>query len=1243
MPQERIEVIFVAKGQRQVERSIVQMAKAADSLQKSADRASKAIDRMGKTGGGTDKVGKSAQTASRDVKRLGNDATKTAGRINSLWKSLVVPAATGSSIRETGRALNSLAGRFAAFYSGRLLAGISDEFGRMSNVLSGFGVAAGEIDKVRKSINKVSNEARVDALQAATLFGRLRQATQGMALSSRELVQIVGTVNKALRLGGASSLEASQSIRQLSQAFNKGKLDGDEFRSVMENAPILQDLLTEKLGVTKDALFGLAAAGKITARDLVGAFQQGAEEIDRKFLGQVKTLGDALTVLKNAFREAFGTQVSGPAKIIATAIVSIARNMDRLIQAVSVFAGIKIFQAAVTGAKSLLSVIKAINIQAAAGALAGLLGGGKGRVQTGTSAYNAANMTALMSQYSATNKAASGGLMAMMGGAAKGLTRAIPYVGLALMIKDVIPVVWDLVKSITGLGDASEKVETDLDKLNKYVQNQFLAGKGDPTKSLPDVTLEAARRAAEFRDPVSARLGGRPFKQSGSRTIRIAGNLDVIPIETEADKLVNAATANAQKRLSEAAKRIQEDVKLGEDSLAGFSEADVRTYANDLEVLFKMLDATRDLRGIERTQPRDFTYAGRLQEMFQRELGVKAREIGKLDITAGEMSGDELAKLIGLFREYRDAIPFTEQEKMGDSLMRSDVELEKYRKRLKELTDENNKFQDATTETATAIAYNEEQIRKLSDPLGQENVLLDKQLETLEKLKSFMEYDELTAEQSAALADQSTLQNFLRTAEKEGLGTAVESLQTNIEKKSVIQDILDLVGRANRKLQEQKNAETSILNILEQKKAALEAIGKTEQQLERERFAELAKKAGQPEKVEEFKELVSETALANFDNRVKESIQSLKEVAVLLEEARSQAASPEQSEAFDKILQQFKDRASELGAAIGTSGREGSEQILRDAGEQLKLTAGETGTILGSALANAFNAAVARIEARVGALGSSGVVAPGSESPLGPSGPASLGPGQQFLSDTQISKLDQLSSKVGGLESRIDGLGETITNTGARFTQFNSTANTALRSAGNSAKNTANDIQQFFEGAFGSLEDALVGFVTTGKLDFKSLINSIIADLARMVIRMLIIKPLMGFFGGIFGFSGGGIVPGFKNGGVIPGYAPGGIVTGFGGARSDNQLAALSPGEMVINAASTRSNRGSLEYINKTGKMPPTRDGGSTVFAPSIVINQQGNDPEVTAQMVDAAVKRSWTELAVKSQRKGGVFDRRGG
>ncbi len=74
--------------------------------------------------------------------------------------------------------------------------------------------------------------------------------------------------------------------------------------------------------------------------------------------------------------------------------------------------------------------------------------------------------------------------------------------------------------------------------------------------------------------------------------------------------------------------------------------------------------------------------------------------------------------------------------------------------------------------------------------------------------------------------------------------------------------------------------------------------------------------------------------------------------------------------------------------------------------------------------------------------------------------------------------------------------------------------------------NVASFSEQAFTRAFAGMEDALVNFVKTGKLDFKSLADSIISDLIRIQIRQSIMKPLAdaGGFGGLLGsiFGGGG-------------------------------------------------------------------------------------------------------------------------
>lgn len=152
-------------------------------------------------------------------------------------------------------------------------------------------------------------------------------------------------------------------------------------------------------------------------------------------------------------------------------------------------------------------------------------------------------------------------------------------------------------------------------------------------------------------------------------------------------------------------------------------------------------------------------------------------------------------------------------------------------------------------------------------------------------------------------------------------------------------------------------------------------------------------------------------------------------------------------------------------------------------------------------------------------------------------------------------------------------------NTGTRVNQQ---LGNSFNQLGGQMNEVANMMQQTLGRALQGLEDSLVQFVMTGKLDFKQLINSILSDLARMVIRMMIIKPLMGFFGGMFG----GFL-GFNAGGLVPGFATGGRVTGAGTSTSDSILARLSHGEFVVNAAATSQYLPLLRAINDGGALMP--------------------------------------------------------
>ena len=117
-------------------------------------------------------------------------------------------------------------------------------------------------------------------------------------------------------------------------------------------------------------------------------------------------------------------------------------------------------------------------------------------------------------------------------------------------------------------------------------------------------------------------------------------------------------------------------------------------------------------------------------------------------------------------------------------------------------------------------------------------------------------------------------------------------------------------------------------------------------------------------------------------------------------------------------------------------------------------------------------------------------------------------------------------------------------------------------------------IDQSFVDAFKKAEDTLVQFVQTGKLNFKELVDSIIADIIRLSIRQRLIAPLFGFLfpaattgsdtttatstgGNPFTNMGG--LPDFNNGGFTGMGARVGGIDGKGGFP-----AILHPNETVV-------------------------------------------------------------------------------
>lgn len=1261
MAAENITILIQSKGHNRIIQRFKAIGQAAEDAQKKAKGLGTGFAGMGK------KSSSGVKKVETSVKKLDKTVTRTKKNAKGMWTSFAVPGGVEKGIKR-------LAGLFLGFQAASALTKVSDEFVRMNNTLKGFGVAADEIGRVRKQINALSIDARVNAVETATLYGRLRLATRDFGTSQKEVLKVTQTVSKALRLSGSSGLEASQSIRQLSQAFNKGKLDGDEFRSVMENAPIIQKLLSRQLGVTKQSLFDMAQAGKITAKELTAAFLEGADEIDKTFGDLGFTFEDFFQNFVTKFREAFGPRASSSLKAVGKILTAIGDNIGLILDVSIKLAGIKLWTVLYGGAKKYLATM--IAIKAASRATAGynaanmtmLMSGSSQGPRKGTSAYGAANMTKMMSQRPSMGKQVMGGAM-MMG---RGLGKAIPYAGIALIAYDMLDAMGLFGKSAEEMADAARNASDEM-----VAAKLKLVATRRPKQALPDLQTRDLYGDYSRKNFGSLYTGRGAMKQPGFlNPVQMIKGL----WKEGSDGLIPDVAARSQ-ATAELDKALADVVAKGQAGMIPLAEWPAEVLRVNIERSMSQLDEILKLAKNETLESAGpGVGVGKLRKEILNLFPGKEEDISFLTPDFDVGSSEGLSSLISLFRTYKDAIPLTEQEKLGNEFEANQVKIEKLEKRLALLNDGTKEFADSTDDLARAKRYTAEQIDKLSGGMVVETKRIKEQSDALKELlsqtrlvqevakkdtlsramRSITEgglwaggnappvevpQPDLTSKQLTALSDPNTLASFFAEQKRAGGGAAGRAaalviLDNLIKQREEHEKNGKLITDNANKTMAEAAAQESVLSTLRQKRAELEAIGKTQAQINRDAF--LANDPTVDERIE-YDSLVQGGAEKDFKTSTDAALEKLKTVAAEFQRLQALAVTPADKALLAPVLNELRSEAAQLGGTIGKAGVEGSEQIIKETGVVLRDIAGLVGDDLGTALANAFNAAVDGVKAAI-ASGGGGLSGPLVPNSLGPSGPASAGPGTPAAEvNTQglLKAADDAKSAGNAFDSASGKLSVFRNNFGG----FGSFAAAQLKQTSRAAENSANEIQGFFESAFGSLEDALVGFVTTGEFDFKKLMNAILADLARLIVRMLIIKPLMSLLGGFFGFAQGGRIPAFASGGKIPKYATGGgMIGGYGGSTSDRYAAMVSPGEAVIRSSQVRRNRGIVgELLGGKKVKKKTAGGGGAVavtYAPVINVTGGSDDGgEQQGQEIQAVIEKGFMEMLTREMRPNGALE----
>lgn len=192
-----------------------------------------------------------------------------------------------------------MAGIYAGIRALQSAVKITDNYTNINSRLSLLTENAAELRDLQNQIYRSAMNSRSAYNDTASSMAKLGLLAKESFGNNDEIVLFSELMNKSFKISGASTQEQQAGMYQLTQAMAAGKLQGDEFRSIMENAPMLAQAIADYTGKTKGDLKDMSRDGVITADVVKNSLFSAADDINSKFAQMPITFGDALSQIRN--------------------------------------------------------------------------------------------------------------------------------------------------------------------------------------------------------------------------------------------------------------------------------------------------------------------------------------------------------------------------------------------------------------------------------------------------------------------------------------------------------------------------------------------------------------------------------------------------------------------------------------------------------------------------------------------------------------------------------------------------------------------------------------------------------------------------------------------------------------------------------------------------------------------------------------------------------------------------------
>nr|DAQ34380.1 MAG TPA: Tail tape measure [Caudoviricetes sp.] len=247
-------------------------------------------------------ISQTAGTASSSMSNFAQQVTHTGNAANNAHGSL-------SNLKSIF--LGSLGANIAAAAIqkvGDAIGHVFDAAQEFASIQARLGLIVGEqgnVAALNKEIYESARRSRTEYASMAETVATLSQSAHDAFPDPKEAVDFAEKINKVMAIGGTTGENKKNAMIQLTQGLASGQLQGDEFRSIAENAPMIENIIAKTMGVSRGELKKLASEGKVTAEVIKKAMLENADEIEDAYRKMPHTFADWATDIKSVAEYAF--------------------------------------------------------------------------------------------------------------------------------------------------------------------------------------------------------------------------------------------------------------------------------------------------------------------------------------------------------------------------------------------------------------------------------------------------------------------------------------------------------------------------------------------------------------------------------------------------------------------------------------------------------------------------------------------------------------------------------------------------------------------------------------------------------------------------------------------------------------------------------------------------------------------------------------------------------------------------